>query len=94
MLLWLINMANYYYCESYGGWFVCYADTKREAEKCLRGELGNIKEVRRATPEEVENYCVEKGIDKLNTRWYSVKDEDGVWKEDLERNRQFQMKAI
>ena len=48
-------MARYYYCESYGGWFVCYADTMRQARKCLRNELGNEKEVRRATPEEVEN---------------------------------------
>ena len=80
----------YYFCESYGGWFVCFADNKREAVRCTKLEYGDYKEVRRATTEEVENYCEEKGIDQLG-RWAWIMGKTEV--ESKEANRRFQMKA-
>lgn len=80
--------SRYYHCESYGGWFVCYADSMADARKCTKEEFGDVKEVRRATPTEVEEYVKLKGIDTYNsnTIYYAIE------KERIEKNRQFQMR--
>ena len=83
-------MANYYLVESYAGWFVCYATNKREAEQCGRRELGTVKLVRRATEEEIESYCRQKGIDQLAKSYWTP---TGTVREGVEANRQHQMAA-
>jgi hypothetical protein len=88
-------MAKYYYCEGYNGWFVCYANNKREATKCLKYELDNVKEVRPATEEEVEEFCRLKGIDTCQSNGviYGVTYGTLSIDEAKENNRRFQMRA-
>lgn len=47
-----------YYIESYSTWFLCEAKDKRKAKSEGVAEYGRgrVKEVRRATPDEIDSY--------------------------------------
>lgn len=62
------NMKNIYYVEGYAGWFLVKTKTKRDARHVGVEEFGrgHVKDVRAATPEDIEYFINVKGeIDEI-----------------------------
>lgn len=83
----------YYFCDYYGGWFVCFARNIREAKRTGNMEFGSssMKQVRKATSEEVEEYCRLKKIDNM---WSWERIMGRTPEQSKEANRRFQMKGF